>query len=337
MAEIYVSIIIPVYNPGDLLLDCLDSVKNQTLTNIEILCIDDGSTDNSLDNLYKYSKKDNRFKIFSQKNLGAGAARNKGIKEAKGEFIIFLDSDDWIESDMCEKLYNHAKKLNVDLILFDTIRHLENNNSKTLIHFPNNEFKENYETFIFDYRFIKHIVMNGSYGVIWSKFYRTDFIKNNNILFPSHKMYNDVEFHVKTLLLAQKIAYYPKIFYHYIRIGQSSLQTSFSGSPHAIVFYEVILDIKNFLLKSKFMKEFRIDFLRFAFIEFKIKLEDIDKNYKEEYFNKIKNFFENMCIVPEDFKQIKMMYFIFYIHMMNSDNYEEYTARRAHFKSGLLL
>jgi len=337
MGNIDIFIIIPVYNPGDLLLNCLDSVKNQTLKNFEVLCIDDGSTDGSIDILNTYSNNDGRFKVFSQKNLGAGSARNKGIQEAKGEYIIFLDSDDWIESDMCEKLFGLAKKLDVDLVLFDTIRHLENNKSRTLIHFPDNEFKEDYENFIFDYNFIKDKVMNGFYGVIWSKFYRTDFIKKNKLLFPKHKMYNDVEFHVKSLLLSKKIAYYPKIFYHYIRIGQSSLQTSFSGSPHAIVFYEVINDIKNFLDKSNFMKEFRVDFLRFTFIEFKIKLEEIDNNYKEEYFQKIKKFFENMCITSKDFKQIKIMYFIFYIHLINSENYDEFIARRRNFKTGLLL
>ncbi|MBE6141090.1 MAG: glycosyltransferase family 2 protein [Methanobrevibacter sp.] len=337
MSNIQVSIIIPVYNPGKLLITCLDSVKKQTLTNIEILCIDDGSTDNSYQILNNYSQKDKRFKIFSQKNLGAGSARNKGIEKAKGEYIIFLDSDDWIESDMCEKLYNLAKKLDVDLVLFDTIRHLADNNSKTLIHFQKDEFKENYENYIFNYTFIKDKIMNGFYGVIWSKFYRAKFIKDNHIQFPNHKMYNDVEFHVKTLLLAHKIAYFPKIFYHYVRIGQSSLQTSYSGSPHAIVFYEVILDIKKFLDETKFMNEFRIDFLRFAFIEFKIKLEEIDKNYKEEYFQKIKSFFEKMCITPNDFKQIKLMYFIFYIHMINSENYNEFIQRRKNFKTGLLL
>ena len=84
MGNIDISIIIPVYNPGDLLLNCLDSVKNQTLKNFEVLCIDDGSTDGSIDILNTYSNNDGRFKVFSQKNLGAGSARNKGIQEEVG-------------------------------------------------------------------------------------------------------------------------------------------------------------------------------------------------------------------------------------------------------------
>lgn len=111
MNNVKVSIIIPVYNPGELLNNCLDSASNQTLNDIEIICIDDESTDGSMDILNQYAKIDSRFKVFSQSNSGAGMARNKGLEYANGEYIVFLDSDDYIEFDMCECLYNHAKAL----------------------------------------------------------------------------------------------------------------------------------------------------------------------------------------------------------------------------------
>ena len=104
MNDVKVSIIIPVYNPGELLNRCLDSASNQTLKDIEIICIDDGSSDGSLDILNRYAKNDSRFKVLSQPNLGAGIARNKGLEYANGEYIVFLDSDDYIEFDMCECL-----------------------------------------------------------------------------------------------------------------------------------------------------------------------------------------------------------------------------------------
>ena len=119
MNNIKVSVIIPIYNPGELLRKCIDSVLNQTLNEIEVLCIDDGSTDDSKEIIMEYCQRDSRFKLISQENSGSGMARNNGISLSKGEYIVFLDADDWIEPNMCEALYNHAKNLDVDLVLFD--------------------------------------------------------------------------------------------------------------------------------------------------------------------------------------------------------------------------
>ena len=335
MNEIKVSIIIPIYNPGVLLIDCLNSAKNQTLKDIEILCIDDGSNDDSSDILKNYAKKDIRFKIFSQKNQGAGNARNFGINHAKGKYIVFLDSDDWIEKEMCEKLYFHAESLNVDLVLFNTIRHLQNNKTRDLTHFKD-DFKKNFKTFTFDYKFIKDKVMNGYFGVIWCKFYKTSFIKENNILFTEHKMFNDVEFHIKTLLLAKTIAYYPKIFYHYIMIGQPSLQNSFTGTYDSICFYDVMIGVRNFLIKHEFMEEFRIEYLNYAFFYFKTKLNQMNKSYKSEYFIKIKNFFENETITIQDIQKINPQYISYYIHLINSHNYDEFNKWEVTFNGELI-
>ena len=100
-----VSVIIPIYNVETYLPQCLDSIINQTLKEIEIICVDDGSTDKSLDILKEYAKKDKRVAIITQKNLHAGVARNAGLSQAKGEYISFLDSDDFCEPEMFEKMY----------------------------------------------------------------------------------------------------------------------------------------------------------------------------------------------------------------------------------------
>ena len=113
-----VSVIIPVYNVEQYLRECLDSVVNQTLKEIEIICVDDGSTDNSLEILKEYAKKDKRITVIVQKNLHAGVARNAGLTVAKGEYIHFLDSDDWLDKNTYEDLYNLIKSKNVSLVLF---------------------------------------------------------------------------------------------------------------------------------------------------------------------------------------------------------------------------
>ena len=299
-----VSIIIPVYNPGNLLLECLDSVINQSLTEIEIICVDDGSTDGSLDVLNDYSKKDKRFKIFHQKNKGAGTARNKGIKESTGEFIIFLDSDDWIERDMCEKLYNHAKKLNADLVIFDALWHTVNG-IEPFNYFSKDEFNEDFNRFTFDYKFIKNRLMVASYGVIWSRIYKSSYIKKNNIEFPKHKIYNDVEFCFKTAILAKTIAYYPKPFYHYIKLGQPSLQTSFREGKDELIWVDVLQGIYNILIECNLMNEWRLDFINYCIFYSFDKLKNIDIMLYYDFLNKLKSFFEILNPTQNELDSLK--------------------------------
>ncbi|MBR6126526.1 glycosyltransferase family 2 protein, partial [bacterium] len=113
-----VSIIIPVYNVEEYLEQCLESVKNQTYTDLEVLCINDGSTDNSLEILNRYAHEDSRFMVFSQENLGVSAARNKGIDLSTGEYILFLDPDDWWSEDIVEKAVNKIEAENSEVVIF---------------------------------------------------------------------------------------------------------------------------------------------------------------------------------------------------------------------------
>lgn len=110
-----VSVIIPVYNAENYLKECLDSILKQTLQEIEVICVNDGSSDGSLSILNEYVKEDSRLKIISQENQGAGSARNNGLKYAKGLFVIFLDCDDIFEHNMLEIMYSKAILLNLDV------------------------------------------------------------------------------------------------------------------------------------------------------------------------------------------------------------------------------
>ncbi len=300
------------------------SVKNQTLTDIEIICIDDGSTDNSHNILEDFSKNDDRFKVFHQENFGAGFSRNVALEKSTGEFILFLDSDDWIENDACEKLYNQANNLSSDLVLFDAVRHLPENQSMDLIHFLGDGYNKDFSSLSFDYEFVKDKVLNAYFGVIWSKFYKRSFILENDIEFPTHKLYNDVEFHVKSMLLAKRISYFPKIFYHYNRIGQDSLQTLYVSSDEAIVFYDVMCGVKEFLLENDFFEEFKLEFIEFAFKEFERKLNEIDDQFKPQYFEKIKLFLKSLDVSAQDLNKISFYYLVFYIHTIISENYIEF-------------
>ena len=110
-----VSIIVPVYNVEKYLRECLESIINQTFQDIEIICVNDGSTDNSRKILTEYAQTDSRIKITDKENGGLSSARNAGLKIAQGEFISFIDSDDWVDKTMIEKLYNNIRALNTDI------------------------------------------------------------------------------------------------------------------------------------------------------------------------------------------------------------------------------
>ena len=112
-----VSVIIPVHNDAPYLIKCLNSVANQTLEDIEIICVNDGSTDNSLDILNEYASKDSRFKIINQENAGAAVARNKGIEIATGDYLSILDADDFFENNMLEYMYYTAKTEQSDVVI----------------------------------------------------------------------------------------------------------------------------------------------------------------------------------------------------------------------------
>ena len=141
------------------------------------------------------------------KNAGISANTNAAVEAANGEYIVFLDADDWIESEMCESLYDFAKNLDVDLVLFDNVWHREDSITSEFVHFNKEDYNQDFNNLIFDYKLIKDKIFSGYFGVIWTKFYKSSFIKEKNIHFPSHKLYNDIEFHIKSIILAKNISY----------------------------------------------------------------------------------------------------------------------------------
>ena len=135
--DVKISVVLPVYNVANYLRKCLDSLVNQTFEDFEVICVNDGSTDLSLGILEGYALSDSRFKIISQENKGLSGARNTGIQHVQGKYVLFVDSDDWLEENALEELYNHVKGFDSDITMFkfryyneDTNEFSENQNSK---------------------------------------------------------------------------------------------------------------------------------------------------------------------------------------------------------------
>lgn len=203
-----ISVIIPVYNAELYIKECLESVINQTIDDIEIICIDDCGVDNSIKIVEQYAQKDSRIKIIKYKgNRGVGPARNIGIYTATGDFTIFLDSDDYfIENDILEKLYKKAIKTNADFAMFNYDNWKNEFSEKLAI--SNDTLKVTLKNF--------NKVLNNFPIVVWGKLFKTSFLKKKNLLFINTKdIHEDVGFTMKLLSTFPKYTCIPDtgIFY----------------------------------------------------------------------------------------------------------------------------
>ena len=209
---IKVSIIVPVYNVEKYLRRCLDSLINQTLRDIEIITIDDGSTDSCLSILREYEKLDSRIKILTQENAKQGAARNRGLEIATGEFITFVDSDDWLELDYCELLYNAAQKYNVNIAASSTTRDYKH---KVKNHLKLKEEKVYYG--------VNEIIQALEYNYITgSKLYRFEPIKN--LRFEENVFYEDGVYTLKAFDMEKSLVTVPDARYHYYSNPTSTMK-----------------------------------------------------------------------------------------------------------------
>lgn len=202
-----VSVVIPIYNIEKYLRQCLDSVVNQTLKDIEIICINDGSTDNSLDILEEYQKNDDRIKIVNLKeNMGVSNARNKGIELASGEYIGFVDPDDYIDLDFYEKLYKKAFQTNADIVKGNDLNVLYPDGTKEIR--PQNESIE--------------INKLNFWVQFTTAIFKREFLLKNEIDFPcSLNVCEDIAFVTKAAILANSIVIEPSANYYYIRRNDS--------------------------------------------------------------------------------------------------------------------
>jgi len=231
-----ISVILPVYNVENYLKECLDSVINQSYKNLEIICVNDGSTDNSLEILKKYETKDSRVKLIDQENQGVSAARNQGIKHATGDYIAFVDPDDILERNAYEITLKKMKK-DVDIIIFGYTafpnatgwwKHAGDNIDKIYTNDSINAY--------FDCH-ISHIV--------WNKLYKKSIIDENNIEFDTNlKMAEDVDFNLQIFVHTKKVQLIENKFYNYRLKRKNSLTDIYVGkskSENHEILYENVL------------------------------------------------------------------------------------------------
>ena len=245
---IKVSVIIPVYNAEKYLRDCLESIRNQSLKDIEVITVEDGSIDKSLDILNEYAALDNRFCVIKQDNQFAGIARNNGMKIARGEYIIFLDADDFFKANMLEEMYNEAKENGSDIVLCDA--NFFDTNTKE-IQEPSWILRTEYlpqRNKWFSYKDIPDRIFQISIAVPWNKLYKKTFIEKKELLFQGTKRSNDEYFVGMSFVLAEKISTVNKRLVNYRVNNIESLQGMGNPNEVSMDFYTALLAIHNELI-----------------------------------------------------------------------------------------
>lgn len=262
-----VSIIVPVYNVEKYLEKCLDTLIGQTLKNIEIICVNDGSTDNCGEILDKYSQIDSRIIVVKQENQGLSAARNTGMGYVSGKYIMFVDSDDWIETETCETVFNTAESFNADLVFWSYTREYGDSSKEKLMFWQN-------ET-VFEEEQVKNQLQRricGLFGeelahpdyanaleTVWGKLYLAERLLSNNISFVDTKEIGteDALFNLYALGYIKKAVYIKQCFYHYRKNNESSLTSKYKEKLYSQ--WQCLFDrMLEYIESNKLGKEYYI-------------------------------------------------------------------------------
>ncbi len=216
-----ISIIVPVYNVEHELSRCVDSILNQSYTNIEVILVDDGSTDRCPSICDAFVMKDRRVRVIHKPNGGLSSARNAGLREASGEWILYVDSDDYILNDSCERLIAVGAKYDCDIVSADAIREF-NGGREYMVHgsladgkcYPSRDF------------IIKTVKPCEWYAPAWLNLYKRSFLIENNLFFVEGLLHEDMEMQPRVFLAAKTVAYCAYPFYRYVDRASSIMNAS---------------------------------------------------------------------------------------------------------------
>ena len=276
-----VSVVVPVYNVEDYLAECLDSIVNQTLDDIEIICINDGSPDNSLEILREYEARDDRITVIDQENGGHAVATNRGMDLAKGKYLFLMDSDDILDIHALEETYKVAEERQVDFVIFQAINYyMDTGELVEQENYSMNEIADRVGDSVFDWKDVRDLAFDITVTP-WSKLYNREFVMKNNCRFSEGLVFDDNIFFWEVFFSAERITFLRK---HLFKRRWHSESSTMSGG---IKFMDSI-EIFKILWKT---------FQRFGTFE----------EYKETLYRKrVVTGYWRMTVTKEEFQQ---MYF----------------------------
>ena len=285
-----ISIISPVYNAENYLDDCIKSILNQDFRDFEVLFVNDGSPDNSLEILKEYAKQDKRIKVFSKENEGQGVARNFVLPYAKGDYVLYLDPDDWLEEGALRKIYNKFQEDDYDVIFFNAYNYFQDTGKKNPYMFIDcfyNRFKDG----VFNASSANNILFETN-GLCF-KAYKRSFLVENNIRYSPTKYIEDSEFFIKAVLYAKKMSCLNEFIINYRRHNASSNSTTHKNIE---VIRKTFYICEN-ILSDYFSKNGTNAGLLNSFLKNRVQqlihhFNKVNKSHKREYFYMMKRIFE---------------------------------------------
>ena len=309
-----ISVIVPVYNTEKFLKKCIESIINQTLKEIEIILINDGSTDNSLEVLQFFKEKDERIIIVNKKNEGASEARNIGIELARGEYLSFLDSDDYVEENMLEEMYYNSKKNNVDILISDYYRNEDEEKKYSASSYLGDDLKK-----LTSKKCCLEILLYRVTPMLWNKLIKRQLFVNNNIKFPEEVFHQeDYITMIKLTYYAKKIMFLKEAFYHYVIHDNQGTKTS--GKEKEFFDY-----YNSYIILEKFFKDKR---------DGEIFLKKIYAEKIQLYYNYLKRKYKNTKIEEKLYKELKKEK----VQILRSDCYLEWSfIKRIKFRYRLFF
>lgn len=280
-----VSVIIPVYNAEDYLKESIDGILNQTLDDIEVLCVDDGSVDNSLKILEEIAEKDKRVKYIHQENQGGGAARNHALPHATGKYLYFMDADDIIDKNALKECYDIMEEKNPDFVIFQAKNYAEDTGEYFETEdYTMSEVAEAVRGKIFNWRDLGDLLFKVSVTP-WCKFYNREFVMSTNAQFAEGLIFHDNIFFFDMLFYAERIYFYEKFLYTRRRHSASSTG---AGDRRFIDFVTITDMIWEIFFRHDVFDRFVVELGFKKTNKVYSRYRGIQDEYKEDFYNAMK-------------------------------------------------
>ncbi|MGV3278976.1 glycosyltransferase family 2 protein [Rickettsiales bacterium LUAb2] len=291
------SIIIPTYNNCLYIKNCLDNIKNQSFSDFEVIIINDGSTDNTLELITPYSLEDNRFKLLNQINSGQGVARNLGLKQAVGKYIMFIDSDDYLANNHAlEIIINNIQNLDTDILLFG-YKKLYNKN----ICLPQKKHNLILERNVINTIPEKQqLLLQKGIGVPWNKIYKRDFIINNKINFAENLKFEDALFYFLCIVYAKNIGFCNQLLYIYRKHNTSTMRNKYNLNIDLIKIYQLII---NNLKNNQLFDLYEDSIILRVAPALKKQFKKTPIKYKHQFFEQLKLFKQQLNLTKPNLQQ----------------------------------
>ncbi len=306
MDENMISIIIPVYNVEDYLHVCLNSVLKQTYGDFEVICVDDASTDSSLEILEYFTQKDSRIKILkNDSNRGPGVSRNRGLEVAQGKYISFLDGDDWLSPDTFEILIEKAEADNLDVLMFKNIVYYEEQEEFGMEVYYDMEYMNKFENKVFNHFDLDKSKLFSISNAVWNKFYLKSFLDDNDIRFPIENLiFEDNPFFYKVLTSAKRISLIDRYFHNRRRRPGSITTLNNEKLFNYIDITFKVLDV--FLENGEIYEYYKKEVLTYIFSTvFMGKYNQIENQFKEEFYKRVQEAYKEYMKKYNLYKDIK--------------------------------